>query len=129
MSALKSMTGFGRAEVQTPSGHFGVEIKSVNGRFLEAKAYLPPSISGLEPELRNLLQERVRRGKVDCRIRYTPAPGQIRPAQFNEALIRDYAQQLKALQREIAPEMHEVGMDTLLRLTPSTRSGCAKATP
>lgn len=110
------MTGFGRAEAQTPAGHFGVEIKSVNSRFLEARAYFPPSLSGLEPELRNLLQKRVQRGKVDCRVRYTPAPGQARPAQFNEVLIRDYAQQLGALQGEIAPGRPEIGMDTILRL-------------
>lgn len=116
MSELKSMTGFGRAEAQTSAGHFGVEIKSVNSRFLEARAYLPPALTGLEPELRNLLQKRVRRGKVDCRIRFTPAPGQARPAQINEGLIRDYSRQLSALQRELAPDLPDVGVDTLLRL-------------
>lgn len=110
------MTGFGRSEAQTPLGHFGVEIKSVNSRFLEAKTFLPPSLSGLEPELRRLLQKRVRRGKVDCRVRYAPSADQARPAQFNEALIRDYARQLNELQREIAPETKNVKMETILRL-------------
>jgi uncharacterized protein (TIGR00255 family) len=110
------MTGFGRAEAQVPLGHFAVEIKSVNSRFLEAKAYLPPSLSGLEAELRALIQKKIRRGKVDCRVRFTPAPGQARPAQFNEALIEDYAEKLSELQGLIDPQGRRVGIETILRL-------------
>jgi uncharacterized protein (TIGR00255 family) len=113
---LKSMTGFGRAEAQTPLGHFAVELKSVNSRFLEARALLPPALSGLEHELRMLLHARVRRGKLDCRVRFTPAPGQVRPAQFNEGVIRDYLQRLKELHSRLDMPPVSLGVEDLLRL-------------
>lgn len=113
---LKSMTGFGRAELQTALGHFAVEIKSVNSRFLEARAFLPPSLSGLEYELRALLQKRISRGKVDCRVRFTPASGQVRPAQLNDIVIRDYVEHLKRLAVQLGLPQPGFSLDAVLRL-------------
>lgn len=113
---LKSMTGFGRAEAQTPLGHFAVELKSVNSRFLEAKAFLPPLLSALEHELKGLLQSRVRRGKLDCRVRFSIAGAHARPAQFNEGVIRDYLGRSEELRERLGLEGEALGLEALLRL-------------
>jgi uncharacterized protein (TIGR00255 family) len=110
------MTGFGRAESRTPLGHFSVEIRAVNSRFLEARALLPPILSGLEHELRAFLQSRVRRGKLDCRVRFVPAADQARPARFNEAAIRDYLRQWDELSSRLGLPASSIGIAELLRL-------------
>jgi len=46
----------------------GVEIRSVNGRFLDLALRLPDEYRGLEPALRELLTARFKRGKVELRL-------------------------------------------------------------
>ena len=41
---IKSMTGFGRAEVADASRKFTVEIKSVNHRYLDVNIKLPKTL-------------------------------------------------------------------------------------
>lgn len=120
---LRSMTGFGRAESQTPLGHFAVEIKSVNSRFLEARAFLPPTLSALEHELRALLQQRIARGKVDCRVRFTPSAGHVRPAQLNETVIRDYADHLGRIALLLQLPQPGYSLDAVLRLPGAFEAG------
>ena len=79
-----SMTGFATAShaaanvsESTPSGTvqtgstglgFQVEIRSVNGRFLDLSLRLPDEFRGLEPALREIVTQGVRRGKVELRL-------------------------------------------------------------
>jgi uncharacterized protein (TIGR00255 family) len=67
---MKSMTGFGRARVELVSGvAFDVEVKSVNHRFLEVACKYPKTItSGLEIQIRKLISQKLKRGKVDVSI-------------------------------------------------------------
>ncbi|MDV7398776.1 YicC/YloC family endoribonuclease, partial [Arthrospira platensis SPKY1] len=46
----------------------GVEIRSVNSRFLDLVMKLPEELRGAEPALRELLGSRLRRGKVEVRV-------------------------------------------------------------
>jgi uncharacterized protein (TIGR00255 family) len=46
----------------------GVEIRSVNGRFLDLALRLPDELRGLEPALRELLTARFKRGKIEMRL-------------------------------------------------------------
>ena len=45
-----------------------VEIRSVNGRFLDLALRLPDELRGLEPALRELLTQAFRRGKIEVRV-------------------------------------------------------------
>ena len=73
--AVYSMTGYATASSVPAAGspHEGVtvDIRSVNGRFLDLSLRLPDELRGLEPALRELVTATVRRGKVELRI--TPA--------------------------------------------------------
>jgi uncharacterized protein (TIGR00255 family) len=53
----------GRSEAR-----IGVEIRSVNGRFLDLAMRLPDELRGLEPALRTLLTKRFKRGKIELRL-------------------------------------------------------------
>ena len=73
--AVYSMTGYATASSAPTAGapHEGVtvDIRSVNGRFLDLSLRLPDELRGLEPALRELVTAALRRGKVELRI--TPA--------------------------------------------------------
>ncbi len=73
-----SMTGYASAqhstgattpdtEVKAPSGQLGLEIRSVNSRFLDLSFRLPEDLRAYEPALRDLLLGCLKRGKVEVR--------------------------------------------------------------
>ena len=74
--AVYSMTGYGSASSGAPAtgpsgdgaGGVTVDIRSVNGRFLDLVLRLPDDLRGLEPALRELLAGAVRRGKIELRL-------------------------------------------------------------
>lgn len=67
---IKSMTGFGRAEVSSESCKVTVEMKSVNHRYLDVNMKMPKKLNFFEASIRNLLKEYIQRGKVDLFISY-----------------------------------------------------------
>ena len=58
------MTGYGRAECEKNGRRILIEINSLNNRYCEVMIRLPKSISHLESCLKEIVLERVRRGKV-----------------------------------------------------------------
>lgn len=95
---LQSMTGFGRLQLQTPAGQFSVELQSVNSRFQDFSIMLPRELGQLESALRVLLKQEVSRGKLDCRIRFTPSEAGQPQVTINTSLARQYVERLRALQ-------------------------------
>ena len=67
---IKSMTAYGRAESSGEWGEASCEIRSVNHRYLEMSIRLPEELRLLEQAIRDLLSKQLKRGKVDCNIRY-----------------------------------------------------------
>jgi uncharacterized protein (TIGR00255 family) len=66
------MTGFAAAAVETAQGSLAVELKTVNHRYLEFQARMPEELRPIEPAMREAVAARLSRGKVDCRITFTP---------------------------------------------------------
>ena len=62
------MTGFGAAELGTEHGRLSAEVRSVNHRYCEISLRLPRSISGLEGPVRQLLTDRLARGKINLSV-------------------------------------------------------------
>ena len=62
------MTGFAAASADTPRGRLSVELRSVNARFLDLQFRIADELRAAEPLLRELMQARLARGKVDCRV-------------------------------------------------------------
>lgn len=70
---IYSMTAFARAQRQSDSGSLTCEIRSINHRYLEISIYLPDILRSLEMPLRELIRKLVKRGKIECGIRYQAA--------------------------------------------------------
>jgi len=61
---MKSMTGFAKAEINQQGINAIIEIKSVNGRYLEPTIKLPRSLSSKEIEVREMLRKALNRGNI-----------------------------------------------------------------
>jgi uncharacterized protein (TIGR00255 family) len=111
---LKSMTGFGSAEQKINDKTFLVEIKSLNGKQLELQMRLPALLRPYEFEIRNLLQEQLIRGSVDCTITIKQN-GAAKPVVINTDLIKAYYLQINELATELKIDTNAV-LSALLRL-------------
>jgi uncharacterized protein (TIGR00255 family) len=66
-AGVLSMTGYGTVTRDHELGRLTIELRSVNSRFLDLAFRLPDELRALEPVIREVVQSRVARGKVDCR--------------------------------------------------------------
>ncbi|MGZ5661401.1 MAG: YicC/YloC family endoribonuclease, partial [Usitatibacter sp.] len=69
---ISSMTGFAAAAQDGDEGSLAVELKTVNHRYLEFQTRIPEELRPLEPAMREAVAARLTRGKVDCRVTFTP---------------------------------------------------------
>ena len=69
---IQSMTAFARQERTGDWGRAVWEIRSVNHRYLDVSMRLPEELRGLESKARELVGQRLARGKVDCTLRFEP---------------------------------------------------------
>lgn len=87
---IKSMTGFGRAEVTEGDRKFTVEIKSVNHRYLDVNIKMPKKLNFFESSIRNLLKEYIQRGKVDLFINYEDYSEKNICVKYNKEIAEEY---------------------------------------
>ena len=97
---VESMTGYGRGEYRSERYHVGVEIKSVNHRFLEIKLRLPRELNASESEMRAALRRRFARGAVDATVQLERQEGARRFA-VDEALLGQVADGLAEAARRL----------------------------
>lgn len=68
---MKSMTGFGKAQVQTGQVQIDIEIKTVNQRFLDTQFRMPRVLNKSEHLLRKVLTTYLTRGRVEVFVTLT----------------------------------------------------------
>ncbi len=71
--ALKSMTGYAQARVEENGWTLRLSLRSVNHRFLDLHLRLPEGFEPLEPNIRQVIRERIRRGHLDVTLHFEPA--------------------------------------------------------
>ncbi|MBT6181447.1 MAG: hypothetical protein HOI00_05840, partial [Halieaceae bacterium] len=71
----QSMTGFANQSVAVGEWNLSLECKSVNSRFLDLTLKLPDVIKRSEPALRQLVSEKLVRGKVELSVRLDRSEG------------------------------------------------------
>ncbi len=87
----RSMTAFARREAHADWGSATWELRSVNHRYLEVYTRLPEELRLLEPQVRELVGQRVKRGKVECNLRFQSAFGEAAAFSVNTELARELA--------------------------------------
>lgn len=67
---IQSMTAFSRTQAQGKWGSAVCELRSINHRYLELSIRLPDTLHELEAMMRERIRQHVRRGKIECNLRF-----------------------------------------------------------
>ena len=94
---VKSMTGYGRGETVRDGMTVTVELRSVNNRYLDCTVKMPRAYLFAEEALKNRVQARVSRGKVDVFVNVAHTGEDNMEVRVNEALAKGYIEALKRL--------------------------------
>lgn len=97
---MKSMTGFSKSERFENGIKATVELKSVNGRFLEINCRLPKSIASKELEVRDIIKKTVSRGNVNLQV-VTEIDESIKPFVLNEKAAINIHRSLSSLAKKL----------------------------
>ncbi|NPA43740.1 MAG: YicC family protein [Chlorobi bacterium] len=99
---IRSMTGYGKATAVVNGIPYQVELKSLNSKYFDLSVRLPHELRAAEMEIRKLLEDKLKRGKVTVQI--TPeGPGDMAARQLNTELLKNYT----AAVREVFPQADE----------------------
>lgn len=113
---IASMTGFGHAQAGRDGITVGVEVRTVNSRFLETSFRLPRSLSAREGEIRELVRKRLTRGKVMLGSTVERDSTSELPVTINPSAARAYYVMLKELASAVGLR-ETVKLDHLLRFS------------
>jgi len=69
-NSLKSMTGYAQTRLVENGWSLRVSVRSVNHRFLDLHLRVPEGFEPIEPRIRQIVRERVRRGHLDVTLHY-----------------------------------------------------------
>ena len=86
---IKSMTAYGRGEVETPSQKWVVELRSLNHRFLELSLNLPKRLWALEDQVRKLIKSRITRGRVEMQLTWENLGDKALTLRLDQVLVRE----------------------------------------
>jgi uncharacterized protein (TIGR00255 family) len=92
---IHSMTGFGRAREIIGGRDILVEIRSVNHRYFEFSAKLPRSCMYLEDKLKQLIQSKTGRGKIEVMLSIYNIAGKETQISINMPVVESYVTALR----------------------------------
>ncbi len=90
---VKSMTGFGKATVESGNKKIVIEVKSLNSKQLDLNLRLPNLYKEKEMEIRSMVKDRLERGKVDMNIYFDSAEGE-KTVSINRTVVMQYFNQM-----------------------------------
>lgn len=94
---MKSMTGYGRANLEIENRSYQVEIKSVNHKYCDINIKMPKELLFLENEIKKEITKYVARGKIDVYIAFQEQGINNSAIQLNKIAIEQYLQEIQKL--------------------------------
>lgn len=104
----KSMTGYGQARYEDENYSISVEVKTLNSKFLDVGVRMPKSFNDKEILVRNLISEKLERGKVSLILEYSNKEDTTVRVNINEQLFKDYYEKLKTLSEVVESASHDL---------------------
>jgi uncharacterized protein (TIGR00255 family) len=83
---IKSMTGFAAITRESDTATVSVTFRTLNHRFLDLQLRLPGSLGHLEASLRQAIQQRIARGRVECGVTVQFREPPAMDVEFNQQL-------------------------------------------
>ena len=111
---IYSMTGFATITAELDTGSLALELRAVNHRYLDLQLRIPDELRSLESLLRETISARLTRGKVECRIGFSPRQSEQNPAQLNQSLLLQLAQWSGEVQA-LLPDAQSLSVADVLR--------------
>ena len=99
----RSMTAFSRSSEEQSWGSLVWELRSVNHRYLDAVIKLPEELRSIENEVRLRLNKQLKRGKIECNLRYKSKPNQLAELNVNET----YVDEILRASQIISKKLHQ----------------------
>jgi uncharacterized protein (TIGR00255 family) len=112
---IRSMTGYGRAEMANGQRKVVVEVRSVNHRFSEVVIRMQKDLSPLEERIRNLVQAKVSRGRVDVTVIREAYGERRRRVEVDQELASSYYEKLRELGQSLGLRA-QTKLDLIARL-------------
>lgn len=109
------MTGFGKSLAEISGKKISVEIKSLNSKSFDLNLRLPWLYKEKEAELRNLISQKLDRGKIDLSVNFDVLDSEIIPV-INKSVVKDYYVQLKGISDELGIKSGEDLLSVIMRL-------------
>lgn len=97
--SVQSMTGFARATAKHEGASIAWELRSVNGKGLEARLRLPPGYERIEQPAKQAIQKRFARGNVQATLSIARTDLAVQPV-VNEVFLKDVAELALRLQQQ-----------------------------
>lgn len=94
---IKSMTAYGRGEVEALGQKWVVELRSLNHRFLELSLNLPKRLWALEDQVRKLIKNRINRGRVEMQLTWESLGEKSLTLRLDQNLVREVRSLLTGL--------------------------------
>src|SRR6185436_16025487 len=94
---IRSMTGYGSAEIERDGQRLSAEVRSVNHRFCEVSIRAPKLVSPFEDQIRQVVQDRFARGKINLTITWVGVGDSGETLKVNDAVADQYVQLLGRL--------------------------------
>ena len=98
---ILSMTGYGKAKVSSDAADIITEVKTLNSKYLDISIKLPRALSGYELEVRTMISEKLKRGKVNLVVEVEEKNATSSGNQINEDLLKSYFQTYQKIANEL----------------------------
>mgnify|MGYP001348775794 FL=1 len=112
---IKSMTGYGKAIAETPHKKISIEIKSLNSKQLDLNIKLPWLYKEKEPEIRNLVSQKLDRGKIDLTIYFDMHDEEVTTA-INKSAVKSYYRQFEDIASELQIKLDDQIFTAIMKL-------------
>lgn len=112
---IKSMTGYGKAIAETPQKKITIEIKSLNSKQLDLNTKLPWLYKEKEPEIRNLISQKLDRGKIDFSIYLDMLDDEVVTV-INKTAVRNYYNQFKEIASDLKIDLDDQIFTAIMKL-------------
>lgn len=97
---IQSMTGFGKAELNTKNANFTIEVKSLNSKQIDVTVKMSSIYRDKEVDLRKSISEKLQRGKIEISIWREKSESSSNYS-LNKQVIKDYHRQIEDLRKEL----------------------------
>ena len=98
------MTGFGQAETEPETFNCKVEIKALNGKFLDINIRMPRNLQNKELELRNDLSKKLERGSISIGINISQKNAAAQLLPINQDVAQFYLQEINRIATQTGME-------------------------